>query len=292
MWLFLDPNRKLPLPSSTTITSSSSYYDEESYEIATTNFGWNTPSGNSFSRRIVSGEFFNATLAHPRYNASAWADLDAHPDPKRKIIAFMDVDTSIETNYPIYAPPNWKKNVEKTHPVHGRSAMLSAELCTYIKRAVESPALKANLDSRLVLVDAADAAKFQLRSVCRNVPNIFDNPQVIIAYYSARRESVRPMHDVGIPPPAIKTYNLTTSDRDAIQSCEKRKFLFSFVGRAVTSEGRLQLLKFENETDFNIRLFQGWDILGDTTNYLKYCQTRYSLARPAVNNYSPTVFRK
>ena len=114
----------------------------------TTNYGWNTPSDNSFSRNILSGEFFNATLAHPAYNASAWADLEANPDPNRQIVAFLDIDTCVETNYPIYGASNWKANVEPNHPVIGKSAMkIVGDSCQYLKRAVVSPALTENPDS-------------------------------------------------------------------------------------------------------------------------------------------------
>lgn len=109
------------VPVHSTTPNTDAQYHGIDYEITTTNYGWNTPQSSSFSRRILSGEFFNATLAHRRYNASAWSDLHINPDPNRMIIAFMDIDTCIELNYPIYGAQNWKVNVESGHPVLGKS---------------------------------------------------------------------------------------------------------------------------------------------------------------------------
>ncbi|KAL7533968.1 hypothetical protein ACHAXR_007950 [Thalassiosira sp. AJA248-18] len=223
------------------------------YEVTTTNYGWTTPSGSSFSRRILSGEFFNATLAHPRYNASAWADLEANPDPTRHIIAFMDIDTCVESNYPIYGGGDWKVNMEKGHPSQSKMIMtILGESCEYLDKASRSPALTAHPDSRLIVLDCAGIIRFNLRSVCKN-RGIFDNGHVMVGYYSVNKASVRPLFDVGIPPPAIKPVNLTASERDSIQSCFKRKYLFSFQGKG--GFGRENLLAFQNDTDFYVRIF-------------------------------------
>lgn len=142
------------VPVHSTTSNTDTQYHGIDYEITTTNYGWNTPQSSSFSRRILSGEFFNATLAHRRYNASAWSDLHINPDPNRMIIAFMDIDTCIESNYPIYGAQNWKVNVESGHPVLGKSIVsLPAESCEYLRRAVSSPALRSHPDSRLILLD-------------------------------------------------------------------------------------------------------------------------------------------
>lgn len=226
------------------------------YEITTTNYGWNTPAGRSFSRRILTGELFNATLAHPRYNASAWDDLERNPDPSRRIIAFLDLDTCIESNYPVYGAGNgWKVNMEANHPAPTKSMVdIVPGSCEYIRRAVASPAMTANPDSRLVLLDCCGVEKFRLRSVCgRGDPSLFSNNHVIVGYYSVEKANTRPLFDVGLAPPAIKPVSLTNSERDDIKSCKKRKYLFSFQGKG--GFGRDNLLKFQNDTDMYIRIF-------------------------------------
>ena len=229
------------------------------YEVVTTNYGWNTPQSASFSRRILGGELFNATLAHPRYNASAWADLEVNPDPERRIIAFMDVETCIESNYPVYGAADWKVNVEPGHPELTKSIVrIVPESCQYIKKAANSPALKANPDSRLVVLDCSGVEKVRIRHACSHDPEIFKNDQVIVvAYMSVEKSGLRPFFDVGVVPPAIKPIDLTIAEREAIQSCEKRKYLFSFQGRR--GFGREKLSKFSNETDMYIRLYDERD---------------------------------
>ena len=228
------------------------------YEVVTTNYGWNTPQSASFSRRILGGELFNATLAHPRYNATAWADLEANPDPERRIIAFMDVETCIESNYPVYGAADWKVNVEPGHPELTKSIVrIVPESCQYIKKAANSPALKANPDSRLVVLDCSGVEKVRIRHACSHDPEIFKNDQVIVAYMSVEKSGLRPFFDVGMVPPAIKPIDLTSAEREAIQSCEKRKYLFSFQGRR--GFGREKLSKFSNETDMYIRLYDERD---------------------------------
>ena len=112
----------------------------------------------------------------------------------------------------------------------------------------------------MVILDCAGVRQFQLQYAC-NDPSVFQNVQVIVAYYCIEKWNVRPFIDVGLSPPAIKFVNLTTSDRDAIQSCQKRKYLFSFQGRG--GFGREKLLAFQNDTEFYIRVF------GERTSYKK-----------------------
>lgn len=245
-----------PTPAGELDATSTSTVD---YEVVTTNYGWNTPESASFSRRILSGEFFNATLAHPRYNASAWADLEANPDPNRRIVAFLDVDTCIEANYPVYGDwANWKKNLEANHMEPTKSAVaIASRSCQYLKRAATSPALTAHPDSRLVVFDCAGVEKVRLRHVCGHDPNVFRNDRVVVGYYSVERAGMRPFADVGMTPPAIKPINLTASERDDVRSCRERKYLFSFQGKS--GFGRENLLKFRNDTDMYVRLFDERD---------------------------------
>lgn len=223
------------------------------YEVVTTNYGWNGPDPHSHARRIITGEFFNATLKHPRYNATAWADLERNPDPNRRIVAFLDVDTCLELNYPIYGGRDWWKNVEEGYRNgnHSYQAVVK-ECCPYIERARSSPALLANPDSRLVLLDCSGSNKLFLRSgrACNHGAALYDNEQVITAYLSAKE--MRPW-DVGLPPPAIKPVTLTPYERFQVKECEARKYLFSFQGQAKHYFGRNELLKFQHHDDMFIK---------------------------------------
>jgi Exostosin family len=233
------------------------------YEITTTNYGWNTPADLNFSRRVVTGEFFNATKAHPRYNASAWADLEAHPDPNRTLVVFLDVDTCLEFLYPIYVTRTWWVNAEGTdlgRTSGGGYMDPLRQSCHYISRAATSPALTANPNSRLVVLNCIAFDNTNLKHICGHANQTFvqeiikkNNSQVVFASYSERISRARKNLDLGLPPPAVKPVSLKEEDRQAIKTCNKRRYLFSFQGRG--GHGREGLLNAAvNNTDFFVRI--------------------------------------
>ena len=148
---FVSPNMSpwLSRDAKTIVTNGRSpEQEEEVFEIVTTDYGWTSHAKKNSSRRIVTGEFFRSILAHPRYNASAnWSDLEKHPDPSRRLIIFMDVDTCLEMNYPIYGNKDWRVNMEDGHPDRVWNALFE-DNCPLIARASNSPALLANPHSR------------------------------------------------------------------------------------------------------------------------------------------------
>ena len=233
------------------------------YEVVTTNYGWNSPAASNFSRRIVTGEFFNATKSHYMYNSSAWADLEQHPDPKRQIIAFMDIDTCLELNYPNYGGREWWRNVEVEYMVKEGFASVVTKSCEHLKKAATSPALLANPDSRLILLDCSGARRYYLKEVCGQDEDIFNNDQVIISYLSVKETEVRSSIDVGLPPPALKPINLPAYERYELETCQKRKYLFSFQGREVRGSGREGLHQFSNYTDMHIRFHEQKNYIKD-----------------------------
>lgn len=224
-WLSNDENNNT--------TSIRSSMQQEEFEVVTTNYGWTTQAGKNSSRRILTGEFFHSIIAHPRYNASAWADLEKHPDPSRRLIVFMDVDTCIEMNYPIYREKNWLLNMDDGHPDREWNAIFK-DNCSLIARASRSPALLANPNSRLIILDCSGGSHLHLKSVCEGDKSMFQNNQVTVAYVSVNKHTVRPNLDIGLPPPAIKHANLSKEERSSLRLCEKRKYIFSFQGRDVS----------------------------------------------------------
>ena len=244
------------------VSSFSSTYNENEFEIVTTNYGWRTKNAEHFSRTKLTNEWFNSVRSHPRYNATAWEDLHTHPDPSRRIVAFMDIDTCMEHNYPEYGEKDghgFKHNMdifvsgEKFYSIVEKS-------CRYIKLAAESPALSANKDSRLVLIDCGTGPWHRLIDMCKTGAdarnhggwgNLLENEQVIIAYYGVRKEDVRPI-DIGLPPPAVKPINLTAGEREKIASCQSRQYFYSFVGRSGFMRDKLALL--DNGKDVYVKI--------------------------------------
>ncbi|KAL3786544.1 hypothetical protein HJC23_006794 [Cyclotella cryptica] len=213
----------------------------EEYEVVTTNYGWNTPASRNFTRRIISGQFFRAVISHPKYNASAWQDLEIHPDPNRKLAVFLDIDTCVEMNYPVYGKKeDWSVNAEKNHSTSGSWNSVLSSSCQFIRQAVQSPALLANPYSKLVLLDCSGKRSTHLRQVCFE-SFINSTKQAIIAYTSISREDASKV-DIGLPPPAIKPVRLTSEERVSIKECKKRKYIFSFQGQRNYGRGQMAFL--------------------------------------------------
>jgi hypothetical protein len=210
---------------------------------------------------LISQEFFEAVQAHPKYNRTAWSDLENHPDPNRRIVAFLDVDTCEENNYPIYNSRDWTVNSDTKHGrLVGKQKSNLKLACQYIKRAMESKALTANPLNRLILLDCSgDMHRSGLsNNVCRKMfrTNTFSTSnQTLIAYTSISSRYAREGLDMGLPPPAIKSVTLSEADRDSVRSCNAartRKWLFSFQGR--TGFGREQLLSLHDGKRVFVRL--------------------------------------
>ncbi|KAL3761294.1 hypothetical protein ACHAWU_010207 [Discostella pseudostelligera] len=260
---------------STTITN---LFVVQNFEVVTTNYGWSSTSthdaGKNSSRRIVTGEFYRSIISHLRYNASAWADLEKHPDPSRRLIVFMDVDTCLEMNYPFYGTKDWLVNMEDGYPDRYWNSIFE-DNCPLIARASNSPALLANPDSRLIILDCSGGSHLHLTKACAGDNSTFQNDQVTVAYISIDKRRVRPFLHTGLPPPAIKYANLSEVERSSVKMCKYRKYLFSFQGRDVG--GRKDL--FRNIEQFNgtyVKLLNQKSYLGDlhkggddSNNYIK-----------------------
>lgn len=205
--------------------------------------------------------------------------MESNPDPSRRLVVFLDVDTCIEGNYPIYdASDNYDIRLpkEKWNQILDKS-------CKYIKRAAESPALTANKGSRLVLLDCGYGPFYNIKDVCGEHSasrmndggwgNVLDNDQVIIAYYGIEKRNARPV-DIGLPPPAVKPIELRPHELYDLQtSCGRRDFLFSFQGRAGYKRDRLEPL--DNGKDVYVRL----------TNPEMYWTSKMNTTRQVPNMY-------
>jgi len=234
------------------------------------------PSGHS--RRKLTGEFFNAILSHPKHNASAWADLEQNPDPNRRVVAFMDIDTCLESNYPTYGITWTHNNVNldiNARPGE-RIFRILKHACVHIKRAAESPVLTANKESRLILLDCGTGYPGRwLKDFCDNRTdtnknfkfgggwgNVLDNDQVIIAYTGITKADARPV-DIGLPIPAIMPVTLMPHERYWIHHCHDnnrglRFYKFSFQGQGNFGRDRLRDLDNGNDVLVNIKAMQSY----------------------------------
>ena len=255
--------------------------DGGEYEVVTTDYGWNSPTVSPPTRRILTGEFYRAILEHPRYNATAWSDLHEHPDPSRRVVAFMDVDTCMESNYPTYGVKWTHDNVNlEINAIPGERIQRSLRYaCGHVRRAFESPALSANPDSRLVILDCGTGYPGSwIKDLCDNSTNPDSNKkfgggwvgnrgdplqsaQLVIAYFGITKDEARAT-DIGLPAPAIKPVELGVHERYAVENCERlvgdgrsdlsRHLALSFRGGG--DYGRDRLLQHHNGDDVSIEI--------------------------------------
>jgi hypothetical protein len=172
--------------------------------------------------------FNDAILAHERFNASAWQDLEQNPNPERAIIAFLDYDTCQLYHWPKFGGNEFNADTEG-----GRPQWMGpdwSEECSMIERALRSPAL-ASPDSRLVVISCKDdafGADYCL-GANRDVSGIFS--KLIVGHMSSHKNITYPL-DFGMPPWPVKTVVLNESQIHEIETCRSnRPLLYSFIGR-------------------------------------------------------------
>ncbi|KAI2510810.1 ADP-heptose-lipopolysaccharide heptosyltransferase [Fragilaria crotonensis] len=197
-----------------------------------TNFGWFHPdprNGRTYMRCQAMRHFNDAILAHERFNASAWQDLEQNPDPERAIIAFLDFDTCQLLHWPKFGGNEFNADLEGGREPFARHNF--SKECAMVVRALQSPAL-ASPDSRLVVMSCKGQGP--PRNHClggeRNVSGMFS--KLIVGHMSAYQSDTYPL-DFGIPPWPVKAVTLNKSQLDEIETCQKtsRSLLFSFEGR-------------------------------------------------------------
>ena len=205
-------------------------------QITFTNYGWFHPNpklGIKVPRCLAMKHFDGAVVSHDRYNASAWHDLEQHPDPNRPIIAFLDIDTCRLLHWPKFGGDfTISFDREGGRPPQGSwTSKAFREDCVVIEQALRSPALSAP-DSRLVVLSCYEENLEDIPCLRadRNTSGIFS--KLIVGHMSAHKNQTHP-HDFGLPPWPVKTVALNSKQLEDIQTCRNssRDLLFSFHGR-------------------------------------------------------------
>ncbi len=200
-------------------------------EITITNFGWYHPNpqhGMTYKRCKAMRHFNDAILAHKRFNASAWQDLQQNPNPKRAIIAFLDYDTCQLFHWPKFGGNEFNADTEGGRPQWTGPDW--SEECSMIEQALRSPALSSP-DSRLVVISCKDHASEgdYCLGANRDVSGIFS--KLVVGHMSSHKNITYPL-DFGMPPWPVKTAVLNQSQIHEIETCRNtRPLLYSFIGR-------------------------------------------------------------
>lgn len=210
-------------------------------DITFTRMGWFHPDREkslTFARSQTLKHLSDAILQHERYNESAWDDLEQSPDDSRPIVAFLDVETCGEVNWP-YFGGDLNISSDKSNgraPLRFRSML---KVCDAVRKALDSPAMKASPHSRLVILNCAYPLSHQDKDEwfpeCANGDRdseIYE--KLVIAHLSKHQETIHPTNDFGIAPLPARPVSLNATELKAIEDCslESRPLLFSFQGRA------------------------------------------------------------
>jgi hypothetical protein len=205
-------------------------------QITVTNYGWFHPdpqTGINEPRCLAIKDFTDSVVAHDRFNASAWRDLEQQPDPNRPIIAFLDIDTCRLRHWPMFHG-HFALSSDREG---GRQPMTTWDVktfqkdCAIIEQALRSPALSAP-DSRLVVLSCYEV-NLQDIPCLRGDRNTSGNfAKLVVGHMSAHKNHTHP-HDFGLPPWPVKSMYLNSSQVTDIQTCRNssRNLLFSFHGR-------------------------------------------------------------
>lgn len=201
-------------------------------EITMTNFGFRHPDNKialSTGRSMAAKDFMLAIEAHDRYNASAWDDLNQHPDLSRPIIAFLDIDTILLLHWPKFGGDDLtNSDTENDRPPMIRDFKA---ICGFCEKALTSPALAASPDSRLVVLHGGPDGPLD-NDPCSRVgrdEQVF--AKLIVGHMSAHKKQTH-RHDFGLPSWPVKPVTLNATQLQKIDTCQDdRKYLLSFQGR-------------------------------------------------------------
>jgi len=201
-------------------------------EITYTRLGWfqkDAEQGLQFGRTLAGKDLMEAVLANPRYNASSWDDLELNPDPTRRIVAFLDVETCNELHWPRFGQDFKLSSDLEGGRRNSNGGAIHSNACKYIEKALRSPAMSAP-ESRLVVMNCGEGIwDGGCNSATRN-ESIFG--KLAIAHRTSHKSQAHTENDFGLPPLPVKPVWLNQTRLDNIRECnDSRRYKFSFVGR-------------------------------------------------------------
>lgn len=207
-------------------------------EITFTNYQWLQPSEieqPTIHRYLISKDFSDSVVGHPRYNASLWSTLEKNPDPDRPILAFLDAETCTTTHWPHFASSkNETSDTENGRPSYNQghafipvNGIEVNSICTLIDMALKSPAMTAHPDSRLVIIEC-ETYEGPNDDLCLGpTRNASKYKQLVIGHLSKAFSEIN-IQDFGIAPFPVKTIE----DFPRSKVCnESLPYLIAFKGR-------------------------------------------------------------
>jgi hypothetical protein len=227
-----------------------------------TSFGWNQPNqtaGLEIYRGIRTRRLVNGVINHPWFHPTAWNDIQAGTMPLvpgMRYYVFLDREICGEKNY-----PNYMEGMHNNRDEVGGRKEEGGWREHNIHEIMNSTVMSARQHSKFVLFDCGGHGPkphYQMDRLWYNTS------QLVFASISAL-QSQHQRQDLGLPPPAIRPYELTDQDRLAIRTCEaettNRTTLVSYSGQ-LRSPVRKVLAKLDNQTVLeNIAAARNWSMV-------------------------------
>jgi Exostosin family len=218
-----------------------------------TNFGWNHPNttiGLEFYRSLRSRELVEAIINHPWFHPTAWEDINSGKllqIPNVTYYVFLDRETCLEGNYPYYG---------KGHVIN-RDAIAGRGDCCYRDHHFVSQVMNSTVmsspHSYYILFDCCGLGPIR---EFRKDRELYPGPKLVFVSLSAYRAAGSKLQqELGLPPPALQTCNLTEQQRNQIMTCDaenNRKYLLTYSGQMRT-QVRKDLSKLNNDKDILIQ---------------------------------------
>jgi hypothetical protein len=229
------------------------------YMILLTNYEWNHPNQSKalrYSRCIRSSELYQAIINHPYFHPHAYEQIQQGTrsvDPNVRYYVYLDVETCFEANYPQYGrsyygncDTSYGRSAYSTHVMKRRAPCYNFASCHYIEQELRTNPIftftptsstttttttttdNNNRDSpttttttptnssqnRLVILDCrgnGQSVSFRQQQQTSS--------QLAMVSLSSTAQQLQLSVDQGLPPPAIRTIQLSTNEQAAIQSC-------------------------------------------------------------------------
>jgi hypothetical protein len=216
-----------------------------------TDFAWNHPN-QTMGRQVYRGtrtrELVEAIVNHPWFHPTAWRDIQSGNmtvSSRTRYYVFLDQDTCMEKNYPLYGSNIEGKNKDRgdvqMYHIHRVPQVLSSKLFTSSPRA------------RYVEFECSGGGPKSSFTNSRKESG--NSSQLVWATVSSHESQVMPQ-DFGLPPPAIQACHLTSKQRDEIMRCKaesQRTVLLSFSGNIYRKHARKELAKLNNDKDIVVK---------------------------------------
>ena len=229
-WLSESPDDKSPPPAMLLLTT----------------LGWNQPNqtaGLDIYRGKRTNELVEGVINHPWFHPTAWEDLNEGRMPisnNTRYYVFLDRDTCGEKNYPRYGHGPMVNRDEG-----GGRGMCCGSKIHMTREVMESNLMKNAAHATYVLFECGgNGPRIEFAYDRKNYPG----QQIAFISLSAQQAQLIPRHDQGLPPPACRKYQLTTQERQDIDTCNEtaRPVLVSFAGR-LRSTARQELVTLNDD---------------------------------------------